>query len=90
MISLGARWKRAGRAQNVAPMLKQFRLAVGRSMYWAAREQQTASQPPIRLSVTDDTGDRGKPTPPSFAVAGQYCTHFGNCGVWMFKTDHNL
>jgi hypothetical protein len=34
MISLGARWKRAGRAQNVAPMLKQFRLAVGRSMCW--------------------------------------------------------
>jgi hypothetical protein len=34
MISLGARWKRAGRAQNAAPMLKKFRLAVERSIYW--------------------------------------------------------
>jgi hypothetical protein len=34
MISLGAWRKRAGRAQNAAPMLKQFRLAVGRSMHW--------------------------------------------------------
>jgi hypothetical protein len=33
MISLGARWKRAGRAQNFAPMLKQFRLAVERLVY---------------------------------------------------------
>jgi hypothetical protein len=30
MITLGARGKRAGRAQNVAPMLKKFRLAVER------------------------------------------------------------
>jgi hypothetical protein len=30
MITLGARGKRAGRAQDVAPMLKKFRLAVER------------------------------------------------------------
>ena len=47
MISLGARWKRAGRAQQ------QFRLAVGRSMYWQhASNRRRHGKPPIRLSFT--------------------------------------
>jgi hypothetical protein len=45
MISFGARRKRAGIAQNIAPMLNKFRFAaVGLT---AVHEQQTAWQPPM-------------------------------------------
>ena len=57
MISLGARWKRKGGAQNVAPMLKQFRLAVGRSMYWQHTSNRRNSKPPIRLSFIGRSGE---------------------------------
>jgi hypothetical protein len=54
MISLGDLGKRAGRAENVAPMLKKVRLTVERSVY----RQQTAWQPPIRLHSPGDASKR--------------------------------
>jgi hypothetical protein len=38
--------------QNVAPMLKKFRLAVERSMYWQHASNRRHGKPPIRLSLT--------------------------------------
>ena len=57
MISLGDLGKRAGRAENVAPMLKKgppYCRAVGLP---AASEQQTAWQPPIRLHSPGDASE---------------------------------
>jgi len=74
-------------AQNVAPMLKKFRLAVERLVY---RQHTSNRRHGSHLGRHRVMPVRSEPAMPSFGVAGQYCSLWKDCGVWMFKTDHNL